>query len=136
MIITASLPYLFTLSRLLLTLALIFLECCMMKLYIRYGFGRWEEKLVIAALYLGIVGNICLAFLFFPVARGSAVLPLLGLTSESSIKYHIWLGNAVMVLFTAHGVCFIIFWAVTHQLSEVILIYLLLSLSIFLRVTN
>jgi ferric-chelate reductase len=76
-------------------------------------------KLDSMALMLGLVGNICLSFLFFPVTRGSSVLRLLGLTSESSIKYHIWLGNIAMVFFTAHGLCYTIFWAKTHQISQV-----------------
>ncbi|XP_059654218.1 ferric reduction oxidase 2-like [Cornus florida] len=80
----------------------------------------WEARLDIAALRLGLVGNICLTLLFFPVTRGSSVLPLFGLTSEASVKYHIWLGHIVMTLFTAHGVCYIIFWAVTHELSEML----------------
>ncbi|GMN44990.1 hypothetical protein TIFTF001_014179 [Ficus carica] len=79
----------------------------------------WESKLDSAALRLGLIGNICLAFLFFPVARGSSVLPLFGLTSEASIKYHIWLGHLVMTLFTAHGLCYIILWAVTHDISQI-----------------
>ncbi|KAK7274359.1 hypothetical protein RIF29_15444 [Crotalaria pallida] len=79
----------------------------------------WEEKLESVALRFGQIGNICLSFLFFPVARGSSVLPLFGLTSESSIKYHIWLGHIVMTLFTSHGICYIIYWAVTNQLSQV-----------------
>jgi len=57
--------------------------------------------------------------MFFPVARGSSLLPLLGLTSESSIKYHIWLGHIAMLLFTAHGLSFIIHWAIIHQISTV-----------------
>ena len=77
-------------------------------------------KLFDVALWIGLVGNICLSFLFYPVARGSSVLPLLGLTSEGSIKYHIWLGHITMVLFTSHGICFIIYWAVTGHISEVI----------------
>ncbi|KAK7274362.1 hypothetical protein RIF29_15447 [Crotalaria pallida] len=80
----------------------------------------WEEKLESVALRFGLIGNICLAFLFFPVARGSSVLPLFGLTSESSIKYHIWLGHIVMTIFTSHGICYIIYWAVTNQLSQML----------------
>ncbi|KAE9595485.1 putative ferric-chelate reductase (NADH) [Lupinus albus] len=78
------------------------------------------KKLDIAALRMALIGNICLTFLFFPVARGSSVLPLFKLTSESTIKYHIWLGHIVMTLFTAHGICNIIFWAVTNQISQVV----------------
>lgn len=91
----------------------------MLKLVGAFG-GRWQSKLDSAALTLGLVGNICLAFLFFPVTRGSSLLPLFGLTSENSIKYHIWLGNITMTLFTTHGICFIIYWAVTNELSQVI----------------
>ncbi|KAK6162288.1 hypothetical protein DH2020_002129 [Rehmannia glutinosa] len=80
----------------------------------------WEVKLDTAALRLGLVGNIGLSFLFFPVTRGSSVLQLFGLTSEASVKYHIWLGHIVMTLFTAHGLCYIIFWATTHELSEML----------------
>ncbi|XVF73145.1 hypothetical protein PTKIN_Ptkin12aG0178000 [Pterospermum kingtungense] len=82
------------------------------------GVKVWQAKLDNAALFLGVVGDICLAFLFYPVARGSSVLPLFGLTSEGSIKYHIWLGHMTMVLFTSHGVCYITYWAVTGQISE------------------
>ncbi|KAF3441539.1 hypothetical protein FNV43_RR15453 [Rhamnella rubrinervis] len=84
------------------------------------GLKVWEARLEDSALRLGLVGNICLAFLFFPVARGSSVLPLLGLTSEASIKYHIWVGHVVMTLFTAHGLCYIIYWAVTDNASQMI----------------
>ncbi|KAF8027759.1 hypothetical protein BT93_E0626 [Corymbia citriodora subsp. variegata] len=80
----------------------------------------WEVKLDSAALLLGLVGNICLAFLFFPVTRGSSVLQFIGVTSEASVKYHIWLGHITMTLFTAHGLCYVIYWANTHQISEMI----------------
>ncbi|CAL0308428.1 unnamed protein product [Lupinus luteus] len=77
-------------------------------------------KLRTAARRLGLVGNIGLGFLFFPVARGSSLLPLLGLTSENSIKYHIWLGHIVMIICTSHGLLYIIYWAITNQISEML----------------
>ncbi|KAL8495175.1 hypothetical protein ACS0TY_019370 [Phlomoides rotata] len=86
----------------------------------RMGEKVWEGKLDMAALRLGLLGNIALTFLFFPVTRGSSVLPLFGLTSEASVKYHIWLGHIVMSIFTAHGLCYIIYWAVTNDLSEML----------------
>ncbi|KAI3419607.1 FAD-binding FR-type domain-containing protein, partial [Psidium guajava] len=87
---------------------------------IRVRERMWEVKLDSAALLLGLVGNICLAFLFFPVTRGSSVLHFIGVTSEASVKYHIWFGHITMALFTAHGLCYAIFWADTHQISEMI----------------
>jgi hypothetical protein len=83
---------------------------------------RWEAKLKNSALALGFVGNICLAFLFFPVSRGSSILRFTGLTSEASIKYHIWLGHIAMTMFTAHGLGYVTFWEKTHHTAEVILI--------------
>ncbi|XP_076890650.1 ferric reduction oxidase 2-like [Bidens hawaiensis] len=80
----------------------------------------WQSKLDSVALRLGLIGNLCLAFLFFPITRGSSILPLFGLTSEASVKYHIWLGHMVMALFSAHGVCYIIYWIVTKQTSEML----------------
>ncbi|KAM3308251.1 hypothetical protein P3S67_009995 [Capsicum chacoense] len=38
------------------------------------GVEIWQAKLERLALILGLVGNICLAFLFFPVTRGSSIL--------------------------------------------------------------
>ncbi|KAG5538334.1 hypothetical protein RHGRI_019058 [Rhododendron griersonianum] len=65
---------------------------------IEKGEKLWEVKLDRVGLVLGVVGNLCLAFLFFPVTRSSSVLPLFGLTSEGSIKYHIWLGHITMMV--------------------------------------
>nr|XP_004510757.1 ferric reduction oxidase 2-like isoform X1 [Cicer arietinum] len=80
----------------------------------------WQEKLVVVGSRAGAVGNICLAFLFFPVTRGSSLLPLFGLTSEGCIKYHIWLGHVLMTLFTSHGICYIIYWISTNQISQML----------------
>ncbi|KAG7558129.1 Ferric reductase transmembrane component-like domain [Arabidopsis suecica] len=80
----------------------------------------WQARLEAMAIRIGLVGNCCLAFLFIPVVRGSSLLPVVGLTSESSIKYHIWLGHMLMTLFTAHGLCFIVYWASMHEISQMV----------------
>ncbi|CAI8604436.1 unnamed protein product [Vicia faba] len=80
----------------------------------------WEAKFRSVSLRLGYIGNVCWAFLFFPITRGSSILRLVGLTSESSIKYHIWLGHLSMVLFAAHTIGFIIYWAITNQMIEML----------------
>ncbi|XP_017972911.1 PREDICTED: ferric reduction oxidase 4 [Theobroma cacao] len=80
----------------------------------------WQAKFRSVSLRLGYIGNICWAFLFFPVTRASSLLPLVGLTSESSIKYHIWLGHVSNILFVAHTIGFIIYWAMTDQMAEMI----------------
>ncbi|KAM0950165.1 putative ferric-chelate reductase (NADH) [Dioscorea sansibarensis] len=80
----------------------------------------WMARLDSAGLRLGLIGNLCCAFLFFPVTRMSSLLPLVGLTSEASIKYHVWLGHVVMLLFSAHGLCFLVIWAATNELSKML----------------
>ncbi|KAE8729951.1 Ferric reduction oxidase 5 [Hibiscus syriacus] len=86
----------------------------------KQGEKIWEAKFRSVSLRLGYIGNICWAFLFFPVTRGSTLLPLVGLTSESSIKYHIWLGHVSNILFAAHTIGFIIYWAITDQMVEIL----------------
>ncbi|KAL0884362.1 hypothetical protein Bca101_008343 [Brassica carinata] len=85
-----------------------------------HGDNIWEARLDSIAVRLGVAGNICLAFLFYPVARGSSLLAAVGLTSESSIKYHIWLGHLVMTLVTSHGVCYVIYWISTNQINQML----------------
>lgn len=84
------------------------------------GEELWKARLDAAAHRLALVGDLCCAFLFFPVTRGSSILLLLGLTSESSIRYHVWLGHITMAVFATHGVCYIIYWAVTDQMDEML----------------
>ncbi|XP_059304747.1 ferric reduction oxidase 4-like isoform X1 [Lycium ferocissimum] len=80
----------------------------------------WMAKFRSVFLRLGYIGNICYAFLFFPVTRLSSILPLVGLTSESSIKYHIWLGHISMALAILHSVGFVIYYAVSNQMIEML----------------
>ncbi|EYU32156.1 hypothetical protein ABFS82_02G166300 [Erythranthe guttata] len=80
----------------------------------------WEVKLDRTSDWLAIVGNIAFVFLFFPVTRGSSVLPLFGLTSEGSVKYHIWLGHIVMTLFTAHSFGYVVYWASVRKLHKLL----------------
>ncbi|KAK4339600.1 hypothetical protein RND71_041062 [Anisodus tanguticus] len=80
----------------------------------------WMAKFRSVFLRLGYIGNICYAFLFFPVTRLSSILPLVGLTSESSIKYHIWLGHVSMALAILHSVGFVIYYAVSNQMIEML----------------
>ncbi|XP_051126817.1 ferric reduction oxidase 2-like isoform X2 [Andrographis paniculata] len=84
------------------------------------GEKEWQTWLDGVGLFTGLTGNLCLTFLFYPVTRGSSLLPLIGLTSEASTKYHIWIGNMAMALFTAHGLIYFLYWALTNKLSEIL----------------
>ncbi|KAK6920087.1 Ferric reductase, NAD binding domain, partial [Dillenia turbinata] len=104
-----------------------------LSMYLKNGFARitpmsaanhgqkvWEARWEDAGLRLGLVGNIALSFLFFPVTRGSSILRLFGLTSEASVKYHIWLGHIVMAIFTVHGLTYITCWIATDRVNQMI----------------
>ncbi|XP_068636181.1 ferric reduction oxidase 2-like [Aristolochia californica] len=80
----------------------------------------WQKKLRSSGFFMATVGNVCSALLFYPVTRGSSILPLLGLTPDGSIKYHMWIGNLALFFFTAHSATFIIYWALTDDLVEML----------------
>ncbi|CAL9108838.1 unnamed protein product [Musa textilis] len=80
----------------------------------------WQTRLDGAGIRLALLGDLCCGFLFFPVIRGSSLLPLVGLTSESSIRYHVWLGHITLAVFSAHGVCYIVYWAATNKIDEML----------------
>ncbi|OWM79288.1 ferric reduction oxidase 7, chloroplastic-like [Punica granatum] len=74
----------------------------------------WEYS----GLHLGVIGEYCLAFLFLPVARGSALLRLVDIPFEQAVRYHVWLGHLTMLLFTLHGLCYVIAWTMQGTLLE------------------
>ncbi|KAL2341483.1 hypothetical protein Fmac_009423 [Flemingia macrophylla] len=74
--------------------------------------------LEIMGLRLGAIGLMCLAFLFIPVSRGSVLLRYIDIPFEHATKYHVWLGHLTMVLFTLHGLLFVIAWAMDGRLVQ------------------
>ncbi|KAK9286122.1 hypothetical protein L1049_014503 [Liquidambar formosana] len=83
-----------------------------------------EESYVLlelSGLRFGLIGLFCLAFLFLPIARGSVLLRLIDIPFEHATKYHVWLGHLTMLLFTLHGLFYIIAWAMQGSLLQEIL---------------
>ncbi|XP_071701202.1 ferric reduction oxidase 7, chloroplastic-like isoform X2 [Rutidosis leptorrhynchoides] len=74
--------------------------------------------LELTGLRFGFIGLICLAFLFLPVARGSVLLRLIDIPFEHAARYHVWLGHLTMLLFTLHGLCYVIGWAIQGRLIQ------------------
>ena len=77
-----------------------------------------SEFLGIMGLRFGSIGIYCLAFLFLPVARGSVLLRVIDIPFEHATKYHVWLGHLTMVLFTLHGLLYVVAWAIEGRLLE------------------
>lgn len=85
----------------------------MLKLYL-----RWQLKYLKVATRFGLLAEVCLAFLLFPILRGLALFRLLGIQFEASVRYHIWLGTAMIFFATFHGASTLFVWGVSHYIQE------------------
>uniref|UniRef100_A0A2P2JPJ6 FAD-binding FR-type domain-containing protein n=1 Tax=Rhizophora mucronata TaxID=61149 RepID=A0A2P2JPJ6_RHIMU len=77
--------------------------------------------LELTGLRFGAIGLFCLAFLFLPIARGSVLLRFIDIPFEHATRYHVWLGHVTMLLFTLHGLFYVIAWAMRGTLLHEIL---------------
>lgn len=77
--------------------------------------------LEILGLRFGLIGMFCLAFLFLPVARGSVLLRFIDIPFEHATRYHVWLGHLTMLLFTIHGLLYVVAWTIEGRLLHEIL---------------
>ena len=74
--------------------------------------------LEVMGLRLGSIGLYCMAFLFLPISRGSVLLRLIDIPFEHATRYHVWLGHLTMVLFSLHGLFYVIACAMDGRLIE------------------
>ncbi|XP_035542885.1 ferric reduction oxidase 7, chloroplastic-like isoform X2 [Juglans regia] len=57
----------------------------------------------------------------FEQKRGSVLLRLIDIPFEHATRYHVWLGHLTMLLFTLHGLFYVIAWAIEGHLIQEIL---------------
>ncbi|WOG82716.1 hypothetical protein DCAR_0101884 [Daucus carota subsp. sativus] len=84
----------------------------------------WEKSVLmleITGLRFGLIGLFCLAFLFLPVSRGSILLRLIDIPFEHAARYHVWLGHLTMVIFSLHGLFYVIAWTMKGTLIQELL---------------
>lgn len=84
--------------------------------------------LELTGLRFGMIGLLCMAFLFIPISRGSFLLRLTDIPFEHATRYHVWLGHLTMLLFTLHGLFYLIGWAIQGRLIEEVSIHTLYNL--------
>ncbi|KAM1129033.1 hypothetical protein ACFX2J_038761 [Malus domestica] len=80
--------------------------------------NSWQLKYLRVATRFGLLAEACLAFLLFPILRGLALFRVLGIQFEASIKYHTWLGTAMLFFATFHGASTLFIWGVGHYIQE------------------
>ncbi|CAA6669832.1 unnamed protein product [Spirodela intermedia] len=95
--------------------------------YLKTGFDQLKsnsgmslQRFRTASFRMALIGTLSCAFLFFPVTRGSSILPLFGLTSDASVKYHVWLGHITLIFFFGHSAGYIIYWAINDEICEMV----------------
>ncbi|XP_073014051.1 ferric reduction oxidase 7, chloroplastic [Typha latifolia] len=79
---------------------------------------KWYLMLELTGLRFGSIGLFCMIFLFLPVARGSILLRLIDIPFEHATRYHVWLGHLTMIIFTLHGLCYMISWSLQHRFKQ------------------
>ncbi|XP_010521417.1 PREDICTED: ferric reduction oxidase 7, chloroplastic-like [Tarenaya hassleriana] len=79
--------------------------------------GQSVLLLEVTGVRLGMIGLLCMVFLFLPISRGSVFLRLVDIPFEHATRYHVWLGHITMALFSLHGLCFMIGWAIDGRLA-------------------
>ncbi|KAF3794316.1 Ferric reduction oxidase 7 [Nymphaea thermarum] len=62
---------------------------------------------------------------------GSSLLRLIDIPFEHATRYHIWLGHVTMLLFTLHGLCFIVSFALQGALQNEIISWQDTDVSVF-----
>ncbi|XP_010265600.1 PREDICTED: ferric reduction oxidase 7, chloroplastic-like [Nelumbo nucifera] len=87
--------------------------------------------LELSGLRLGTIGLFCMVFLFLPISRGSILLRLVDIPFEQATRYHVWLGHLTMVLFTLHGLFYMVAWALQGKLLREIFQWKDIGVAIF-----
>ncbi|XP_016651013.1 PREDICTED: ferric reduction oxidase 8, mitochondrial-like [Prunus mume] len=80
--------------------------------------NSWQLKYLKVETRFGLLAEVCLAFLLFPILRGLGLFRLLGIQFEASVRYHIWLGTAMIFFATFHGASTLFICGVGHFIQE------------------
>ncbi|KAI3435333.1 FAD-binding FR-type domain-containing protein, partial [Psidium guajava] len=78
----------------------------------------WQLKYMRVATRFGLLAEACLALLLLPILRVMPVLRLLGIQFEASVRYHVWLGTAMILFATFHGASTLFIWGVSHVIQD------------------
>lgn len=80
--------------------------------------NTWQLKYLRVATRFGLLAEACLALLLLPILRGLSLFRLLGIQFEASVRYHIWLGTAMIFFATIHGGSTLFVWGVSQHIQD------------------
>lgn len=78
----------------------------------------WQLKYLRVATRFGLLSEACLALLLLPILRGLSIFRLVGIQFEASVRYHTWIGTAMLTFATIHGASTLLIWGVSHHIQE------------------
>ncbi|KAH7550520.1 hypothetical protein ACOSQ2_024418 [Xanthoceras sorbifolium] len=78
----------------------------------------WQLKYLRIATRFGLLAEACLALLLLPILRGLSLFRLLGIQLEVSVRYHIWLGTAMIFFAIVHGGSTLLVWGISHHIQD------------------
>ncbi|KAM0944172.1 putative ferric-chelate reductase (NADH) [Dioscorea sansibarensis] len=80
--------------------------------------SRWQLKVMRLGVRFGSLSEACLAVLLLPVLRGMALFRVFGIQFEASVRYHIWIGNTLIMFSVLHGLFIMFSLAAKNSLLE------------------
>ncbi|XP_059657968.1 ferric reduction oxidase 8, mitochondrial [Cornus florida] len=80
--------------------------------------NMWQYKFMKVAVRLGSTSEACLALLLLPILRGMSIFRIIGIQFEASVRYHVWLGTAMILFATLHGVGTLFIWGIKNHIQD------------------
>ncbi|KAJ3671746.1 hypothetical protein LUZ60_007825 [Juncus effusus] len=78
--------------------------------YASLKLNRSQLKVMHMGVRIGSLSEFCLAVLLIPILRGFSLFRVFGIQFEASVRYHIWIANALVLFCTLHGIIIMSIW--------------------------
>lgn len=76
---------------------------------------RQQLRILRVGIRFGSLAEICLAVLLLPILRGMALFKVFRLQFETSVRYHIWVANVMILVAAIHGITITSVWAAKNS---------------------
>lgn len=70
------------------------------------------------ATRFGLLAEASLALLLLPILRGLSLFRIFGVQFETSVRYHTWIGTAMIFFSVIHGGGTLFIWGVSNNMQN------------------
>ncbi|KAK8959895.1 hypothetical protein KSP40_PGU006700 [Platanthera guangdongensis] len=77
-----------------------------------------QIKMMSLGIRFGSLSEACLAVLLLPILRRMALLRIVGIQFEASVRYHMWIANGMLFFSLLHGATIMAVWCQKSSLLE------------------